>query len=381
MQGFSQGKVQPSVAFFLPNLEAGGAEKNTITLLPELLKGSYRISLILAERKGEFLSQVPAAVTVADFGVPARSYTAVFFALLDYVKREQPDVIVSAFPHYNCMCLLACRIARAKTQVIATEHAALSTIYKNASSTLNAFIARFILPTLIAWLYPGAASVICVSNGVRKDIQSASKRAPTKVIGNPVALEEIASLAMQPVDALPPNTIVMAGRLHQDKDYPTALRAFAQLRATHGATLVILGRGQEEQALRTLAESLEVASAVRWLGFQENPYAYMKQASVLLLSSTQEGFGNVIVEAMACGTPVVSTDCPFGPADIIEDGKNGLLVPVKNPEAMAQALARVLDDKRFAQALSEAGKERAKDFSAAKIAAQYDSIITQACAA
>jgi len=173
--------------------------------------------------------------------------------------------------------------------------------------------------------------------------------AKTVTIHNPVEIERIQKDMTAPVDhpwikdhAAP--VILAAGRLTEQKDYPTLLRAFAQLRAQRPARLIILGQGEEKARLTALAIALGLAPDTDLVGFQDNPFAWMSRCDLYVLSSAWEGFGNVLVEAMVCGARVVSTDCPSGPNEILENGRWGRLVPVGDAGALAQAMAEALDD-------------------------------------
>ena len=158
------------------------------------------------------------------------------------------------------------------------------------------------------------------------------------------------------------------------KDYPNIFRAFSLILQKEPARLVILGRGPEKEKLIQLADKLDLSKNIAFLGFQKNPYKYMKKASVFVLSSLQEGFGNVIIEAMACGTPVVSTNCPAGPDEIIENGKNGILVSVGDYKELAKAIQKVLNSPFLRKKFSDEGKNRAQDFSIINSVKQYEEV-------
>jgi glycosyltransferase involved in cell wall biosynthesis len=192
------------------------------------------------------------------------------------------------------------------------------------------------------------------------------------VIYNPVDCRRIAELAAQDLDhpwfqpGQPP-VVLAAGRLHRQKDYPTLLQAFARLRRRKTSRLVIIGEGPERARLASLAAQLGISEEVQLPGFQTNPFAYMARAGVFALSSAWEGLSNVLIEALACGCPVVSTDCPHGPAEVLDSGKYGTLVPVADPAALAQALQATLDRKTAA---AEA-QQRAGYFDIGAVADRY----------
>ena len=205
--------------------------------------------------------------------------------------------------------------------------------------------------------YAAADAVVAVSDGVADDLAALAQlpRGRVRTIHNPVVGPDLARLAAETVEhpwfrAGGPPVVLSVGRLTVQKDHPTLLRAFARLRATRPARLVLLGGAARPErtaewlaGLRGLAASLGVAGDVDLPGFVANPYPYMARSALFVLSSAWEGFANVLVEAMACGCPVVSTDCPSGPAEILDRGRYGPLVPVGDAEGLAGAMARVLD--------------------------------------
>jgi glycosyltransferase involved in cell wall biosynthesis len=199
------------------------------------------------------------------------------------------------------------------------------------------------------WAYQHAEGIIAVSSGVADDLalNLAMPRASINVVYNPVVSAELYRLANDSPEhswlksgGAP--VILGVGRLEPQKDFATLLKAFAMLRQSYDARLIILGEGELRPALESLISSLGLDENVLLPGFVDNPYSYMRCSSLFVLSSVFEGFGNVLVEAMACGTPVVSTNCPSGPAEILEDGRWGQLVPVGDEVALAEAMALAL---------------------------------------
>jgi glycosyltransferase involved in cell wall biosynthesis len=199
-------------------------------------------------------------------------------------------------------------------------------------------------------LYPSADAVVAVSNGVAQDLKKNAGLSPSllRVIPNPVITPELISKAQEPLDhpwfkegAEP--VLLGVGRLTRQKDFPTLLRAFALVRKNRSCHLMILGEGRNRAALKTISAGLGIRDDVAMPGFMENPYPYMNKAALFVLSSRWEGSPNVLTEALALGTPVVSTDCPSGPKEILDHGRFGPLVPMGEPDAMAHAILTTLD--------------------------------------
>ncbi len=366
------------VAFFLPSLEPGGTEKNVVNLVNAIDKEKHAVSLLLGNMEGDFISQVQPNVPIINLHAPYS--VGLFFALLKYLKETPPDIFISAFPRINIICLVAKIAVRAKTKIIITEHSVFSFLPVIAKTPFRRLVARVIMPTLCAWLYPGADAIVCVSRGIADDIiKTVGNPEKIRVIYNPVIDGTTYQLAQQPVghpwfsDPVVP-VIIAVGRLVACKNYPALLKAFKLVLEKQPARLVILGKGPQKDALLRLVGELGLADRVAFLGFQENPYQYMSKASVFVLSSLQEGFGNVIIEAMASGTPVVSTDCPTGPAEIIESMKNGILVPLNDEKSLASAIMVVLNNPVLAETLKSEGKKRAEFFSIKKSTQAYEHI-------
>jgi glycosyltransferase involved in cell wall biosynthesis len=219
-----------------------------------------------------------------------------------------------------------------------------------------------IMRAMITRTYPMADRVIAASRGVKAGLQELG--VPDHLIEiahNPVDVPVNARWQPRSLGTRPP-VITTVGRLVDLKDHPTLIRAFVRLRETHEATLQIVGVGPNKERLLALAAELGVADEVHLLGWRDNPSAVLQESDIFALSSTTEGFGNVLVEALACGLPAVSTDCKGGPREILEDGRVGLLVPVGDPEAMAAAFRRLVEDPRLYGEMSAQAMRRANDF-------------------
>jgi glycosyltransferase involved in cell wall biosynthesis len=234
---------------------------------------------------------------------------------------------------------------------------------------------------LVRRFYPWACKIVAVSQGVADDLIQITKLPLSRiqVIYNPVVAPELREKAKEPV-AIPwfaatnDPVILSVGRLTELKDFPTLIRAFALVRRKLPCRLLILGEGDQRASLEGLVSRLGLEEHVLLPGFASNPYSYMAQAAVFVLSSISEGLPSALIEAMAVGTPVVSTACPSGPSEIITPEVNGLLVPSADPEALAEAILRVLENKELARKLSQAGKLRAMDFCVEKIVKEYDAL-------
>lgn len=267
-------------------------------------------------------------------------------ALMRYLKRERPAALLSGGEWPNVSALAARRLAGGTTRVVVSEHIHVGASTAGAAERKR----RRLLPHLMARLYPRADGIVAVSEGVREDLLARFPLAPARVhtIYNPVITPALLAAREAPLDdpwfapGAPPVLLNVAA-LRVQKDQATLLRAFAALRAKRPARLLILGEGNQRQALEALAGELGISADLRLPGYLPNPLAYMRRAAVFVLSSRYEGFGNVLAEALVCSCPVVSTDCPSGPAEILDHGRHGLLTPVGDVAALTRALTTALD--------------------------------------
>jgi len=358
--------VKP-IAIFLPGLEFGGAERVVLNLSRGLIERGHPVHLVLAKAAGGLLAQVPTSVRIVDLNAPRA--LATLPALMRYLRAEQPAVLLSALPHINLLALWAKLFTSVPTRLVISDHNALSVDLSRSPRARDKIIAR-----LAPWFYLYADEIVVVSQGVADDMVRFLRipRTRIKVIYNPVVSPELTALAQQPLEEAwfasgQPPVILSVGRLMPQKDQATLLRALALLRKQRAARLLILGEGETRPFLETLIRELDLGDAVQMPGFVDNPFKYMARSQVFVLSSAWEGFGIVLVEALACGTQVVSTDCPSGPAEILDNGTYGRLVPVNDPEALARAIAEALDHPLPPERL----RARAQDFSVDKIVAQY----------
>lgn len=328
------------ISIFLPSLVGGGAERVMIYLANGFVSSGIAVDLVLVSVEGEYLSLVSQQVRIVDLNA-----SRVLFSLprlVEYLNREKPDVVLSAMHHINIVAALACRLAKLKTKLVVSIHNhSSSTFFRDRRTPVRSMI----LFQLIKIFYDIPDRIVGVSEDVVKDLKAILPKIPEKkliAIYNPVVLPEIFLKAGESVShpwILTGSPIVLGvGRLTEQKDFSTLIRAFAKVSQSQTVQLIILGEGEKREQLTSLVNSLGLTGRVSLPGFVDNPFAYMRQASVFVLSSQWEGLPTALIEAMACGAAVVSTNCPNGPREILEDGKWGKLVPVGDVEAMAEAI-------------------------------------------
>jgi glycosyltransferase involved in cell wall biosynthesis len=336
-------RARGPIAFFLPNLAGGGAERVIVNLAQALAERERTVDLVVAAAEGPLLRQLPPGVRLVELHAPRVLRS--LLPLIGYLRRERPRVLISSISHANVIALWAARLARVKTPVIVTVHNTMS-----QSTPEQGRMAGRLWPSLLRTSYPWAACIIAVSRGAADDLASTARlpREKVRVVYNPVITPAMMAQAAQTPDhpwfaAGQPPVILGVGRLTRQKDFPTLIRAFAGVRKQRSARLMILGEGEERPRLETLAAELGVNSDVALPGFRENAMAYMARSALFVLSSAWEGLPTVLIEALAAGTRVISTDCPSGPQEILQGGRLGALVPVGEVDAMTRAIMEALD--------------------------------------
>lgn len=355
------------IAMFMESLRGGGAERVMLNLAQKFSQWGHQVDLVVASGKGPYRSQVPDSVRLVDLGT-TRTVRAIL-PLASYLGRQSPNVLLSKMGHCNIASVLARKLARVSTRLVISEVSLMGISTKTAAT----FRSRFV-PYLARRLYPQADAIIAVSRGVANDLVRVLGLASERidVIYDPIVTPELLERADRELEHPwfakgSPSVILGVGRLDPEKDFPTLVRGFSIVRKNRNVRLMILGEGPERVELESLVQQLGMDDVAALPGFVENPLPYIANASVLVLTSLFEGLSNVIVEALACGTPVVATDCPTGPREILREGHYGKLVPVGNAEALATAIERTLENPPDHIFL----KSAAERFSVDAIARQY----------
>ena len=362
---------QRPITLFMPSLHGGGAERVMLEIATELARRGVLVHLVLARAEGHYRDLVPAGVELVD--LQSQRTATSLPKLVRYIRRERPTAVLSTLIHANVITLLAKILLGGRIRVVVRIANTYSEEFAGGRFKHRQALRLFRL------LAPLADGIVCVSQGVAEDLRRSVPASSGKVstVYNPVPTPAIVERAEDPPDhswfnAEGPPVILAAGRLTAVKDHATLLKAFHELVQSRPARLVILGEGPERQNLLQLASRHGLAGQVNLPGFKVNPFAYMSRASVFVLPSRYEGFPNVLVQAMACGTTVVSTDCRSGPREILEDGKWGRLVPVGGWRSMADAISESLDSPIPAEYLVR----RASGFSATASVDQYFEILS-----
>ena len=335
--------MKHKIAFVLPSLRGGGAERVILNIIRGLNEKGYDIDLVLVKAVGQFLNNVPPRVRIIDLN-SKRALTSLF-ALTNYLNTQKPAIVFPSLPHISVVTLLARLLSRSRPIVVPIEHNTLSRSVLYADNLRGR-----LLPYFMRLVYARADRIVAVSVGVSKDlietltIDSSS----VSVIYNPVITQKVITSSFDTSDHPWFNgsecpVVLGAGRLTQAKGFNVLVNAFALLRKTRPARLILIGEGPEQSNLKQLVEQHKLEADVSMPGFVSNPYVYFRQSSVFVLSSLWEGLPTVLIEALACGTRIISTDCPSGPKEILENGRWGVLVPVNDIVSLAEQMSNLLE--------------------------------------
>jgi glycosyltransferase involved in cell wall biosynthesis len=332
------------VSIFLPSLAGGGAERSISIIANGLAARGADVSLVLGTASGPFLRDVSDAVRLVD--LRSASVVSAVPGLVRHLRSTQPTALLSALSHANIAASVAWWLAGSRARLVLSERAHFSSVL-DQHRDLRMQLTR----QLMRLTYPMADLILAVSEGVASDLAEYIRMPLDRIetIYNPVVDQRMLQLS----ESMPSHrwlaqretpVILGAGRLIPQKDFSTLIRAFALVRRTRLLRLVILGEGEMRDELKSLADALGVGEDVDLSGFDPNPFSAMRTTDVFVLSSRFEGLPGVLIQAMACGTRVVSTDCPSGPREILESGRWGRLVPPTDPPSLADAIESALDD-------------------------------------
>jgi glycosyltransferase involved in cell wall biosynthesis len=371
-------KEKLKVLFFTAALGWGGITRVLLNVLKGLDRGQFTPLLMVYTVEGVRMSEIPQGIQVYPLNMRREGkgfeFLKLFLAYRKLLREINPDVVVSSVWKPHMISLLAHRMDFSKKRkLILREDMALSPYFRDVHGT---GIKGSISPILTRLLYPHADHVVAVSEELKREsISFGIPKEKITVIHNPLDLQAIDQLKRVEIESHKP-FILFVGRLCKQKNLPLLFHAFHLIKDRWDVNLLILGRGEEEIPLRTLVKTLGIEKRVLFQGYAFNPYPYMRQAQLFALSSNYEGFPCVLLEAMACGTPIISTNCPHGPNEIIRDGVNGFLVSMGDPRKLAEAIQKILADKTLKKKFVEQGHKDIQSYELNAIVRKYETLIT-----
>lgn len=355
------------ISVLVPDLRPGGAERVSVNLANAFVRAGFSVTIVLMRNQGLLRADLDPEIRILDLGATRPRY--VLIPLIRLLRKERPAAVVANMWPLTVLAVLARRLARIRCRLMVVEH----TTWSVARLTQR-WQTRLMIKAAMRIFLPGADAVVAVSKGAAADLErfAGLPKGVVQTIYNPVVTNQV--LTPLVLDDYAPGwcadgyaRVLAVGTLKPVKDFPTLLRAFARLRESVPAKLLILGEGDERKRLEALADSLGIADSIEMPGFVADTRPFYSAADLFVLSSEAEGFGNVIVESLEQGVAVVSTDCPSGPREILDDGKYGTLVPIGDVDVLAEAMEDALGRDHDVQGL----KRRAQDFSVEKAADAY----------
>lgn len=315
-----------------------------VNLCRGLAEHGLSVDLLLVRSESEHLVGLPGSVRTVHLGT--RHTFGSIFALARYLNRERPEALLAAKDRAARVAVIARWLSRANCRLVFRIGTTVTAALEGRST-----VRRWAWYLPMRCMYRFADAIVGVSRGVVEDLKAITglPEGKFKVIENPVISPELNELSQKPI-AHPwlagggPPVIMAMGRLTRQKDFPTLLKAFAIVAAQRDCRLMIIGEGRDRETLQQLAIQSGIDSRLDLVGFKPNPYPYLRHAALFVLSSAWEGSPNALTEALALGVPVVATDCPSGPREILDGGRIAPLVEVGDHAAMAAAMIRILDD-------------------------------------
>lgn len=332
------------IALFIESLEGGGEQRIMVNLSNHLASLGYPVEIVVTRSNGVFESQLSPIIQLISLGYRKPHYS--LFAFIKYLNQNKPAIVISTLELINLIALLGKRITRSDGRFIIR-------VALMVSAKRHRFGKRLLEKSIIQALYPSADEIIAVSKGVAEDLSDFANidRNRITTLYNPVISEELIHQSHEPVkhpwfaDGQPP-VILGVGRLTEQKNFEMLIRAFHRIQKQIDCRLVILGEGERRKNLETLITELEINEKVDMPGFVINPYAFMRNSAVFVLTSNSEGLPTVLIEALSCGAHVISTDCPSGPREILNNGKYGTLVPIGEVDPLVKAILEVFQGKK-----------------------------------
>lgn len=359
------------LSFLLPDLRGGGAQRMIINMANEFSSRGYTVYLMIVEDIGPFKIHIHERIRIRYFHCSRAQ--AALLPLVRALYTARPDILYAAMPYMNFLAIAAKFLSGQFFMKLIISERNYFSLNARHEGTVRFLIQKF----MMALFYPFADKIIGISKGVADDVKKHLFCGQAKVgwIHNPViSSETMDQLSLECMDRWFENRarpiFVTSGRLVAQKDQKTLLLAFSEFLKQKNGSLLILGEGPLRDDLEGLANRLGITKHILFRGFVPSPLSYMKKADVFVLSSAWEGFCNVLVEALLCGLPVVSTDCPSGPSEILDGGHYGALVPVGDHVKLAKAMETAAEQK----ADSESQVKRAMDFSVEKICNDYEDL-------
>ncbi len=374
-------KQRYTILYLLPTFTFGGAERTSLNLLQEVDRSRFRICLVTSREVFQYFRHLDMEefLAIEELGVGVWFDTIGRFVhdvnrVAALLKEKRPDLAFGMMHYPAALLVFAKQFHNLNVKVVASPRGPSIEYLRHFEH--NVFRKAY-LKRIFGFFCKHADGLVVASAGMKEECTRHFRAAPMDiaVIPNSVDPGDIAMKAKEGVSLdIPPGfrIVATAGRLEHEKNLPLLLHAFSEARTHDALKLIVIGDGAQRENLLRLAQDLGIGEDVLFVGYQTNPYKFMAASDLFVHTCLFEGFANVIIEAMACGVPVIAADCPYGPRDIITHGKNGLLVPMDDKEGLAKAIGTLLHDSTLRARITEKGLERAKEFSVNTMAERYE---------
>ena len=365
------------IMFVTPHLDLGGSERQIINLTKGLIQKNYEVILLLTDKKGDLIPELPNEVEVIFHTSRLRpNFFSRTLTIYKTARAKKPDILYSRLWTTKPSTVIVGKLLGIKTVLVEVNN-----VEKKLNLHLPNLIKKLIFLARKA-AYKSAGTIIANSKGLAEQTMNYFNiRGRILTIKNGIDLkiieENAKEIAEHPYFKSNVPIIVSVGRLTTQKGFSCLIKSVAIVNSKIPVRLIIIGGGELEDVLKKQAQILGISKEVSFIGFERNPHKYTAQCKIFVCSSLYEGFSNSLLEALALGLPIVSTDHDFGANEIIEDGKSGLLVPVADPKAMAEAILRVLTNDELRKKLSRNAREKARDFALEKTVSEYKKLFCE----
>jgi len=387
-------KSEPiKILFLLPTYVFGGAERTFLNLLKGIDKNRFSICLVTSRDVYSYFQglDIEKFIPIEDLGLAPGFISFGRFIhdikrVASLLKKETPDLAFGIMHYASALLVFAKKLFNIKVKVVASPRGPLTEYLRHFE---HKFFRKMYLKWVFSFFCRHADGLVVSSTGMKEECIRDYRAIPERVevIPNSIDINDIKRKAEEEIDIDMPDCrsgrpagfkfIVTSGRLQKEKNTPVLLKVFSELRKREEVKLLIVGDGSERKTLELLSHDLNIESDVIFVGYQNNPYKYIRKSDIFVHTCLFEGFANVIIEAMACGVPVIAVDCPYGPRDIVKHGGNGLLVPMNDEEALVDAILTLLHNRKLRDLIASRGTERAMDFSVHKMVENYESFLQQ----
>lgn len=369
------------IFFLLPSFTFGGAERTSLNLLSGIDRNLFSVCLVTSQSVYKYFENLNLHkfISIEDLKISTwfnnySKFKQEVDNIAEVLLAEDPHIAFGMMHYPSSLLVFAKKFHNLKTKVVVSPRGPSEEYLKYFVRTVRK---KLFFREVFTFSLRNADGIVVASKGMKVECIKYFSADPEiiEIIPNSVNTEEIINKTFEDIDVeLPSNTFLLTAlsRFEKEKNIPLLLWAFADVVKKERATLLLIGEGSELDSLVQLSHELGINNNIIFAGYQTNPYKYLKKCDIFIHTCLFEGFANVIIEAMACGVPVIATDCPYGPRDIITNGENGLLVNMNDRKALAKAIIMLMHDKNLRQSIAQKGLNRSKDFSLTAMVHGYE---------